>query len=110
MRLETFQEDVDLGTENSFVSVSNKIMTLYPHINSFQIETFIKGIDKVNRLKFLLQNQIPCLISLSLGDNKNWHIMPVVKVSKSSVKMIHHAYKKKKLLLEFSNRNRSLET
>ncbi len=67
VNLITFQEDFDLGQNNSFDSVSAKIRSVYPTLN-IKVENFAKGIDKVNRIKPLLEEQKPCLISLALGE------------------------------------------
>jgi hypothetical protein len=90
VNLETFQEDFDLGQNNSFESVSAKIRSVYPKINVI-VESFTKGIDKVNRIKSLLVEQKPCLISLALGRGKGWHIMPVVNIDETTIQLIHHA-------------------
>ena len=89
VNLETFQEDFDLGQDNSFDSVSAKIRNVYPTIN-IKVESFAKGIDKVNRIKSLLDEQKPCLISLALGNGQGWHIMPVVRIDETIV-LIHHS-------------------
>jgi len=87
---ETFQEDFDLGQDNSFDSVSAKIRRIYPAID-IKVQSFTKGIDKVNRIKSLLEEQKPCLISLSLGNSQGWHIMPVVSIDEIKIQLIHHA-------------------
>ena len=89
VNLETFQEDFDLGQDNGFDSVSEKIRSVYPKIN-IKVQSFTKGIDKVNRIKSLLEEQKPCLISLALGNGQGWHIMPVVKIDETSIQLIHH--------------------
>jgi len=89
VNLEAFQEDFDLGQDNSFDSVSAKIRRVYPKIN-IKVQSFTKGIDKVNRIKSLLEEQKPCLISLALGNSQGWHIMPVVKIDETSIQLIHH--------------------
>jgi hypothetical protein len=89
VNLGTFQEDFDLGQGNSFDSVSAKIRSIYPTIN-IQVEKFTKGIDKVNRIKSLLEEQKPCLISLALGKGQGWHITPVVRIDET-IQLIHHA-------------------
>ena len=89
VNLETFQEDFDLGQDNSFVSVSAKIRSVYPTIN-IQVQSFTKGIEKVNRIKSLLDEQKPCLISLALGSSQGWHIMPVVRIDETTIQLIHH--------------------
>jgi hypothetical protein len=76
---ESFQEDV-----------SAKIRSVYPAIN-IKVQSFTKGIDKVNRIKSLLDEQKPCLISLALGNGQGWHIMPVVNIDETSIQLIHHA-------------------
>jgi hypothetical protein len=88
VNLETFQEDFDLGQDNSFDSVSEKIRSVYPTIN-IKVQSFTKGIDKVNRIKSLLEEQKPCLISLALGIGQGWHIMPVVRIDET-IQLIHH--------------------
>ena len=90
VNLETFQEDFDLGQDNSFDSVSAKIRSVYPTIN-IKVQSFTKGIDKVNRIKSLLEEQKPCLISLALGTGQGWHIMPVVRIDETTIQLIHHA-------------------
>ena len=89
VNLGTFQEEFDLGQENSFGSVSTKIRSVYPAIN-IKVESFTKGIDKVTRIKSLLEEQKPCLISLALGNGQGWHIMPVVRIDET-IQLIHHA-------------------
>ena len=89
VNLEIFQEDFDLGQDNSFDSVSAKIRHVYPTIN-IKVQSFIKGIDKVNRIKSLLEEQKPCLISLALGNGQGWHIMPVVRIDETTIQLIHH--------------------
>ena len=89
VNLETFQEDFDLGQDNSFDSISAKIRSVYPTIN-IKVQSFAKGIDKVNRIKSLSDEQKPCLISLALGNGQGWHIMPVVRIDET-IQLIHHA-------------------
>jgi hypothetical protein len=89
VNLETFQEDFDLGQDNSLDSVSAKIRSVYPAIN-IKVQSFTKGTDKVNRVKSLLEEQKPCLISLALGKGQGWHIMPVVRIDETMV-LIHHS-------------------
>jgi hypothetical protein len=88
--LETFQEDFDLGQDNCFDSVSAKIRSVYPTIN-IKVQSFVKGIDKVNLIKSLLEEKKPCLISLALGNGEGWHIMPVVRIDEATIQLIHHA-------------------
>jgi hypothetical protein len=90
VNLESFQEDFDLGQDNGFDSVSAKIRSMYPTIN-IKVQCFTKGIDKVNRIKSLLEEQKPCLISLALGDGQGWRIMPVVNIDETSIQLLHHA-------------------
>ena len=89
VNLETFQETFDLGQDNSFDSVSAKIRSSYPSIN-IKVESFTSGIDKVNRIKSLLEEQKPCVISLALGNGQGWLIMPVVRIDET-IQLIHHA-------------------
>jgi hypothetical protein len=56
-----------------------------------KVQSFAKGVDKVNCIKSLLDEQKPCLISLALGDGKGWHIMPVVRIDETTIQLIHHA-------------------
>jgi hypothetical protein len=90
VNLETFQEDFDLGQDNSFNSVAANIRRVHPAIN-IQTRIFTKGIDKVNRVKSLLEAQKPCLLSLALGEEQGWHIMPVVCIDETTIEMIHDA-------------------
>jgi hypothetical protein len=89
VNLGTFQEDFDLGQNNGFDSVSAKIRSVYPAIK-VRVESFAKGIDKVNRIRSLLDEQKPCLMSLALGNGLGWHIMPVVRIDET-IQLIHHA-------------------
>jgi hypothetical protein len=89
VNLGTFQEDFDLGQNNSFDSVSAKIKSVYPEIK-VRVESFSKGVDKVNRIKSFLEEQKPCLMSLALGAGLGWHIMPVVRIDED-IQLIHHA-------------------
>ena len=90
VNLKTFQEDFDLGQDNSLDSISAKIRSVYPTIN-IKVQSFTKGIDKVNRIKSLLEEQKPCLISLALGYGQGWHIMPVVRIDETTIQLVHHA-------------------
>ena len=90
VNLESFQDDFDLGQDNGFDSVSAKIKSMYPTIN-IKVQSFTKGIDKVNRIRSLLEEQKPCLISLSLGDGQGWRIMPIVNIDETSIQLLHHA-------------------
>ena len=89
VNFESFQEDFDLGQNNSFDFVSAKIRSVYPAIN-IKVESYAKGIDKVNRIKSLLEEQKPCLMSLALGSGQGWHIMPVVRIDET-IQLINHA-------------------
>ena len=89
--LTKFQEEFDLGrNNNNFDSVAAKIMSRYPTINIHRQgeRDFPKGVDKVARIKSLVEKQIPCLISLTLQKD-SWHIMPVVYVDDTTMEMIH---------------------
>lgn len=86
--LATFQEEFDLGQNNSFTSIAAKIRNKYPTIN-IQTQVFPKGIDKVTHIKALIEKQTPCLISLALGKGQGWHIMPVVLIDDLTIEMIH---------------------
>jgi hypothetical protein len=90
VKLDTFQEDFDLGRNNSFDSVAAEIRRKYHTIN-IQVQSFTKGIDKVGRIKTLIDGQTPCLFSLALGQEQGWHIMPIVYINNSVMEMIHHA-------------------
>ena len=90
VNLQTFQEDCDLRQNNSFGSVADKIRSIYPTIN-IQIQHFTRGIEKIERVKSLIEKQVPCLISLALGGINGWHIMPVVSIDDATIEMIHHA-------------------
>ena len=109
VNLESFQEDFDLGQDNSFDSVSAKIRSVYPAIN-IKVESFTKGIDKVNRIKSLLEEQKPCLISLALGNGQGWHIMPVVNIDETSIQLITSCGCGWTLYLGFSCCRNCLET
>jgi hypothetical protein len=90
VNLDTFQEDFDLGEDNSFDSVASKIEARYSGID-IRIQSFINGLVKVNFIRTLIENQQPCLISLALGGKDGWHIMPVVRIDDKTIAMIHHA-------------------
>lgn len=106
VELTTFQEDFDLDLGrtyppylNSFESVRNRIMSVYPEIN-INIHSYQEGVEKVRALKCLLERDIPCLFSFALhgletDDNRiierSWHSMPVVSLNDQIMRMIHHA-------------------
>ena len=62
---------------------------MYPTLN-IKVQIFTNGIDKVNRVKSLLEQQKPCLISLAQGNGQGWHIMPIVQIDET-IQLIHHA-------------------
>lgn len=90
VNFQTFQEDFDLGQNNNFDSVGTKIRSVYPTI-SIQVQRFTRGIEKIERIKSLIEEQTPCLISLALDGGNGWHIMPVVRIDDTTIEMIHHA-------------------
>lgn len=94
VNLATFQDEFDLGQNNSFFSIAAKIGNKYPTIN-IQTRVFPKGkgIEKVSHIKSLIAKQMPCLISLALGREQGWHIMPVVLIDDLIIEMIHDGNK-----------------
>ena len=90
MNLQTFQEDFDLGNSNSFDSVAGKIRERYPTID-IQTRRFDQGLEKIRKIQSLIDERKPCLISLALGHDLGWHIMPIVRVGDRRIEMIHSA-------------------
>jgi len=88
--LKTFQEDFDFGSNNSFLSVGEKIMSRYPFIK-IKTQDYEKGFEKIIALKKLIENRTPCLISFAKGGNQGWHAMPVVYVNDQGIRMIEYA-------------------
>jgi hypothetical protein len=87
---QTFQEDFDLGNNNSFNSVAGRIRERYSNID-VQSKSFDQGIEKIRKIQSLIEEQKPCLISLALGHDSGWHIMLIVRVSNGRIDMIHSA-------------------
>jgi len=90
VNLQAFQEEFDLGQNNNFDSVTAQIRSRYPAI-SIQIQRFTRGSEKIERIKSLIEEQTPCLISLALDRGNGWHIMPVVRIDDTAIEMIHDA-------------------
>jgi hypothetical protein len=91
VKLDTFQEDFDFGVKNCFPYVSTKIHEKYSFIK-IQVEAFTKGADKVAKIKTLIDNQIPCVMSLALGIGQGWHMMPIILIDDKTIAMIHHSF------------------
>lgn len=90
--LDTFQEDFDLQRSdegmNDFGSVATKIREKYPQIN-IRIKDFPNGKEKVEFVKRLMGSDIPCLLSIANTPiGVIWHIVPVVSVDDTKVKII----------------------
>lgn len=90
--LDDFQErfDLDHGNsqpQNNFDSVPAAVAEAFPEIQ-FHKEDFATGAEKLRRIEELLEQQIPCLLSLSNGPGKGWHIMPVVEVAGGEVVLL----------------------
>lgn len=90
VNLATFQEDFDLGNENSFASVAERINSRYPYIN-IEIRDFSQGLEKIRAIRTHIENATPFLISLALWGTSGWHIMPIVHIGGQRIGMIHHA-------------------
>lgn len=81
VNLDTFQEDFNLELKNegrnSFRPVAEKIMETYTYI-SIQIRNdFADGKEKIDFIEALIEKQIPCIMSLAVGE-RQFHIVPVV--------------------------------
>ena len=90
--LGSFQEDFDLQRSgkgmNDFGSVTGKIKERYPHL-SIVIKDFPNGREKVEFVKLLVGEDTPCLLSIANTPiGVSWHIVPVVLVDDTKVKVL----------------------
>ncbi len=90
VNLKTFQEDFDLKFrcegDNSFVPVAARVKGRYPHVD-IKIKDFSNGEEKVAFMKQLIKDDIPCVMSIAKPSG-DWHIVPVVSIDDTKVKVI----------------------
>jgi hypothetical protein len=105
VNLGTFQDDFDLTRrnegDNSFVPIADKIKEKYPQVN-IKISDFRSGADKIAFLKRLIEGDIPSIMSIALSNQGRWHIVPVVSVDDTRVKVIWGANAKSNRVCEYS--------
>lgn len=86
-----FQEEFNLQAQgkanNNFDSIADVIELRYPHIR-IRRKGFDRGSEKVQFLQDLIERNIPCLMSLALTPQGNWHIMPVISIDSQKIKLI----------------------
>lgn len=88
----TFQEDFDLGKDNTFENVKNEILGKYPDLN-IQIRSFPKGngTDKALEIERLLGQQTLVLVALplkALTGGRGWHIVPVIHIDAQQLHLL----------------------
>lgn len=71
---ETFQDDFNLKVkneaENNFSNVADAVEKKYPQIK-INIKTFDEGVKKIEFMQDLLENNIPCMMSLRISRKTN---------------------------------------
>lgn len=87
-----FQEEFDLGVNNSLSAVGEKIMNKYSHV-LIEWHAFEEGEKKLTFIRGLLGKDVPCLISypsyVSLAQCEMlFHIAPVVSVDDTKVRIV----------------------
>ncbi|MGA2768658.1 MAG: hypothetical protein ABSF24_10145 [Candidatus Bathyarchaeia archaeon] len=92
VNFDTFQEDFDLQYsgegKNNFQDVARKVKTTYPDVN-ISIKSFDIGKEKLEFIATLVSNAVPCLLSVAKTPvGGDWHIVPVVSIDDTSVKVI----------------------
>jgi len=89
----TFQEDFDLQkngrSENNFRTIASAVNERYPFLK-LKIEEFTTGIEKLQRIKDLIEQNMPCLISLNIEPfgGRGWHIIPVISVETDTIGLL----------------------
>lgn len=106
--LETFQEDFDLELRsegsNSFRPIAEKIKEKYNHID-IETKGFQDGKKKIEAIKHLIQDDIPCLISMAKPYG-GYHIAPVVYADDTKIKVVWEVDKAgNNQVVEFSTAN-----
>jgi hypothetical protein len=88
----TFQEDFDLQLVqegmNNFQDVAKKVRARYPQVN-INIKGFDTGEEKIEFVTQLISRAVPCLMSITLlPTGGDWHIVPVVSIDETKIKVI----------------------
>lgn len=91
VNLNSFQEDFDLQLRgkgsNSFVPIAEKIKKMYPKVD-IKITDFSSGEEKVSFIRGLIKEDIPCVMSIANSPTGGWHIVPVVSIDDTKIKVI----------------------
>lgn len=89
--LNGFQEDFNLESKgfgaNNFDSIAQAVFKVYPNVRIVS-KFFQEGREKVDFIRRLVENNIPCLLSLTLYPTGGWHIVPVIFIDDHVIKMI----------------------
>jgi len=92
--LNDFQEDFDLelnGTGNNwFSSIKKEVEKKHPEI-SLEIVEFNTGTEKYNYIEKLIEKGTSCIIPIRRTQYEDAHIVPVVEIDKTEVKVIWDA-------------------
>jgi hypothetical protein len=76
---DNFQESVDCGDNSNFSSVTQKVEDVYGYSKqNFKSQEF-SAQDKCNKIKELIDSGKGCIVSISNGPNRGWHITPVIE-------------------------------
>jgi len=89
-----FQERFDLEGNgvlpNDFDCVPRAVMYQYPHVKLVKKDFSGKpGAEKLDRIRELLSQGKPCLISIALSPQGGWHIAPVVEIDEKDVSVLY---------------------
>jgi hypothetical protein len=91
INLDRFQDEFNLQAagiaENNFDTIAQAVQNKYPVVKIVH-KDFQNGIEKVEFIKHLVENGIPCLLSLTLNPNGSWHIMPIIYIDDRVVRTI----------------------
>ena len=91
VNLDTFQDDFDLELRgegsNSFITVAERVIKKYPQAR-INVRDFTDGLEKIEFIKGLLQNDIPCVMSLTIYPEGGWHMVPVVYIDDTEMKVV----------------------
>lgn len=91
INFDRFQDEFNIQAtgiaDNNFHTIAQAVQNRYPVVRIAHRD-FQNGIEKVEFVKHLVGNGIPCLLSLTLNPNGGWHIMPIIYIDNGVVRTI----------------------
>lgn len=91
VNFDTFQEDFDLQLchegMNNFQDVAAKVNATYPNVK-INLKSFTTGKEKVEFVGRLINDGTPSLLSIAYSTLGGWHIVPVVSIDDTTIKVI----------------------